>query len=227
MFPSYLPFLLIGVCLDAVFIVMEYRENWWPAVILKGLASAMFVTVGFLCRALSGDSGAFGLLVVLGLVLGAVGDVLLNLRNALPKYNGKLFPAGIAAFLLGHLLYIAALCVRNVRALLIAVPLGAVLCAIILPLTLRAIDAPAKLKTFGLIYLGTVIVMFAAAASLCLRTPDTTGVLFFTGALLFLVSDMLLAFNLFGRKKRRWYRGANLALYYIGQLLIALSLLTA
>ena len=44
------------------------------------------------------------------------------------------------------------------------------------------------------------------------------------GALLFLVSDVVLILNTFGAESRRSLRITNIALYYVGQLLIALSL---
>lgn len=48
--------------------------------------------------------------------------------------------------------------------------------------------------------------------------------MFFAGAALFLASDVIMIFNTFGSKQRFSMRASNLTLYYIGQLLIALSL---
>ncbi|MBQ9153803.1 MAG: hypothetical protein IJ130_08305 [Solobacterium sp.] len=51
-----------------------------------------------------------------------------------------------------------------------------------------------------------------------------TGI-FFAGALLFLISDIVLILNTFGPESRFSLRITNLTLYYIGQILIAVSLL--
>lgn len=80
----WLPYVVVGILIDAVFIVTEYKKKPVPAVILKGLASLVFVLLGFACFAKTGNR-TFGILVVLGLIFGAMGDVLLNLRNVFTK----------------------------------------------------------------------------------------------------------------------------------------------
>ncbi|MBQ4011772.1 MAG: hypothetical protein II602_04430, partial [Erysipelotrichales bacterium] len=57
---------------------------------------------------------------------------------------------------------------------------------------------------------------------LTLGTPFTK--LFALGAVLFLISDIVLILNTFGKESKFSLRIVNLSLYYIGQLLIALSL---
>ena len=47
---------------------------------------------------------------------------------------------------------------------------------------------------------------------------------FAAGAVLFLVSDVVLILNTFGKEFRQSLRNTNIALYYAGQLLIAFSL---
>ena len=49
--------------------------------------------------------------------------------------------------------------------------------------------------------------------------------LFAAGSVLFLVSDIVLILNTFGKETRQSLRVTNISLYYLGQLLIALSLL--
>ena len=50
-----------------------------------------------------------------------------------------------------------------------------------------------------------------------------TGI-FAAGGLFFLVSDIMLILNTFGSETKQSLRVTNISLYYIGQLLIALSL---
>ena len=57
--------------------------------------------------------------------------------------------------------------------------------------------------------------------------PSAFTGLFAAGAVFFLVSDIVLILNTFGSETRQSLRVTNIALYYIGQLLIALSLLFA
>jgi uncharacterized membrane protein YhhN len=48
--------------------------------------------------------------------------------------------------------------------------------------------------------------------------------MFAAGAVSFLISDIVLILNTFGKETKFTLRVTNLTLYYIGQLLIALSL---
>ena len=57
-----------------------------------------------------------------------------------------------------------------------------------------------------------------------IAAPDTWTAIFFAGTLLFFVSDVVLILNTFGQESRFSLRVTNLSLYYVGQLLIALSL---
>lgn len=223
---DYWAFIAVTGCVvQAAFICTEYAKRYLAAVILKGLASLFFVALGIACFSVATDT-VFGWLVIAGLVFGMAGDVLLNLRKLMEKSKDKIFTAGIAAFLIGHLLYSAALLSRGAEALFVAVPLCALLSAVLTPLVLKRIDIEGKLKIFGIVYVTIVVFMTSCAAGLLVLMPFNYGHLLFTiGAVLFTLSDVILIFELFGRKKRRTMRALNLSTYYAGQILIALSLL--
>lgn len=154
---------VIGLLIDVWFIKTEYAGLMVRATMLKGLASCFFVVLGVLCFAANGTS--FGRLIVIGLTLGLVGDVLLNLRNVVTGgASMKVFALGILAFLSGHFLYIAALVAANTGIVLLAVVLTAALSVVAIPPLMRRITAPSKgLKAFGYVYLVVVIAMFSCA----------------------------------------------------------------
>ena len=77
---------VIGMALQAAFIAVEHKEKYLPAVILKGLASLVFVTIGILAAKTTGNPH-YAKLVILGLCFGALGDILLNLRFLSQKYG--------------------------------------------------------------------------------------------------------------------------------------------
>ncbi|MCR5221249.1 MAG: lysoplasmalogenase, partial [Lachnospiraceae bacterium] len=106
--PFMFAFCVVGMILQAVFIVIEHREKYLPAVLLKGCASLVFVWIGYQGFQASPDP-SFAKLVFLGLIFGALGDVLLNLRFLSKSHGQKIFLIGIAAFLAGHILYLSAL----------------------------------------------------------------------------------------------------------------------
>lgn len=219
---------VVGILVQIAFIIVENKKKWVPAVCLKGLASVIFVLFGWyagtMCGAFEGAEGpSIARFILIGLILGAVGDILLNLRFCLKK--GQIaFLAGIAAFLAGHIFYIlyAAKQIENVP---IYVGIGIILAAILLVFIFANLKGikPA-FKAFGAVYIGIVSVMAVCAAG-CIREFQTVpNILFGIGALLFLVSDIVMVFNTFGKTQRLSLRATNLLLYYLGQLMIGATL---
>ena len=207
------------LCLAAVFLLQESKKRYVPAVVLKGLASACFVILGFL---LSGGSPT-AKLITAGLLLGCIADVLLNLRMVFPKKGQLIFLVGIVVFLSGHILYLIAI-LKGAAPLWICVIIGVILTALLMKWIFARITAKKAFKIFGVFYLGAIMIMNAVAIGnvLTLGTPFTK--LFALGAVLFLISDIVLILNTFGNESKFSLRIVNLSLYYIGQLLIALSL---
>jgi uncharacterized membrane protein YhhN len=175
----------------------------------KGGASACFVVLGV--RLWTGD--AYGTWILAGLALGAVGDVLL-------VGEGKAaFAAGLGAFLLGHLAYVAGIATL--------VPVGA------WPSPLAALPAIAgavalawlwphlgSLRVPVIAYVAAIVAMVVGA--LAARDRPHLAV----GAALFFASDLSVARDRFvapGLANRAW----GLPAYYAGQLLIAWSIAAA
>lgn len=217
-------FYLMPVCflLAAVYMHFELKKQYVPAVILKGLASLTFVIFGIAGSSLCKDQ-RFAKLVVIGLILGAVADVLLNLRYVFPKVGKQVFLFGILVFLSGHVFYLAALiplCKNPVVYILAGL---AATCLLVIWI-FRHITAEKAFKIFGVVYVGTITVMNFVALGALIADPCERSYLFFAGAVLFLISDIVLIFNTFGKESKDSLRITNLALYYVGQILIALSL---
>ena len=214
-------FALVGLAIDIWFISAELREKMAKATVLKGLASFVFVLLGVFCYLLSDTP--FGKLILIGLILGMIGDIFLNLRN---QFEGgksmKIFAVGILAFLSGHFLYIAALIKHNPGIVLIALVMTAIISLLAIPALMKRVTAPSKgMKIFGYVYLVIVIAMFSCAATLLIKSGFTAfNIVFTIGGLLFMVSDFIMIYYSFG-KKIKALRVTNLLSYYIGQLLIA------
>lgn len=216
---------VVGCLLQAAFICFEYADKLVHALILKGFASLGFVLLGVIFLSVTQDM-TFGWLVAVGLAFGAIGDILLSARSLLKSGGQSMFMAGIGAFFTGHLLYIAALLSRGISALFIGVPVCAAASILLIPFLLKRIEISGKLKTFGVTYMSLIFLMAGCAAGLLVFAPFSTGhLLFAAGAALFTLSDVILVFHLFGRKKHGSFRALNLSSYYAGQILIALSLL--
>ncbi len=213
--------LIIGALLQGCFIFVEHREKYVPAVLLKGLASLMFVITGFL--AWKQTQSEFARLIFIGLLLGMAGDILLNLRFVFPANGQKIFLIGIVAFLAGHILYLAAL-IPQAQHLIVCVIIGVLIAAALLMYIFRAMEVKLAFRIFGVVYLGAVIIMTSVAIGNALATMDKGHIMYALGAVAFALSDVVLIFNTFGSSTRFSLRITNLSLYYLGQALIALSL---
>ena len=219
----HLPICLACLVVAAAFIYVEKIEKYLAADVVKGMASVLFVVVGILSAGIAKDA-AYARIIVVGLIVGAVADVLLNLRYVFEGENGqRVFLVGIVVFLIGHIVYLVAIAPRC-PALIPAVVIGALLAAALLWWIFQRITAKAAFKAFGVVYIGAISIMCAVAATTMLLAPTAHSAIFFLGAALFLISDVVLILNTFGGEFRFSFRVTNLMLYYAGQLLIALSL---
>ena len=214
-------FALMPGCLifAGLFIYLQRKNYGVPALLLKGLASLCFAALGILCNA-GAESGKP---IVLGLILGCVADVLLNLRWVFPAKGQRIFLVGILVFLSGHVLYLAAVLPLSANPFACIVT-GIVLTAALMVWIFRQITAKKAFKIFGVFYIGAIMLLNCVAVGNLIAAPSAFTGLFAAGALFFLVSDIVLILNTFGAETRQSLRITNIGLYYIGQLLIALSL---
>ena len=199
---------ILCLCLAALFMWTEKKENYMGAVILKGLASLCFVLVGVM----AGNGGQLAKLIVTGLLLGCVADVLLNLRWVFPKKGQLIFLVGILVFLGGHVVYLAAV-LPMADNWAVCVVVGVVLTALLMKWIFSKITAKKAFKIFGVFYLGAIMLLNCVAVSNLMTAPSAFTGLFAAGALLFLISDIVLILNTFGQKSKFSLRVTNLSLY--------------
>jgi len=216
--------LLFGCATEALFIVVEHRKRMLAALLLKGAASLLFVLAGMFAFSLAVNL-PYAKLILLGLMLGAIGDVCLNLRFLLTGRARTTFLLGVGAFLLGHVAYLIALIARAPGALLYALPAAMILSFFLIRFVLSRVEVSGVIKLFGIVYLCVVILMATVAIMLFAMQPLSPGrALFALGGLLFAASDVLLVLNQFGKRAYPGFRALNLSLYYIGQCCICLTI---
>lgn len=213
-------FCILCLILACLFIIEENKEKYVAAVVLKGLASLCFVIVG----AMAGDGSHLAKLVLAGLILGCVADVLLNLRWVFKEKGKLIFLVGILVFLSGHVVYLKAI-LPMAQSWIICFVIGILLTAGLMKWIFTKITAEKAFKIFGVFYIGAIVLMNCVAISNLVTVPSAFTALFAAGAALFLISDIVLILNTFGPESKFSLRITNLSLYYLGQLLIALSLL--
>jgi uncharacterized membrane protein YhhN len=157
--------------------------------------------------------GRYTILILAGLVCSLVGDVLLMVP-------ADLFVAGLVAFLIAHLFYIAAFRtgLKRISPLWLAMPFygtGAVMLWI-LSTGLGEMLVPVT------IYLIVILTMAWQAFYRWRETRDQKALLAAAGAVLFVVSDSIIALNRF-RAPFLLAEGLIMATYFSAQWLIALS----
>lgn len=220
---QYLYLCPICLVIAGIFIAIEKARFYLVADVIKGVASAFFVALGVLSAFMCNDP-VYARTIVIGLVLGAIADVLLNLRYVYEGSKAQLaFLAGIVVFLAGHIAYIVA-CLPYCTNLWVPIVAGVVLSALLLYWIFSIVEAKTAFKVFGVFYLGAIVILNCMALFILVTNPSSHWLMFFAGTLLFLVSDIILILNTFGPKSNFVMRISNLMLYYVGQLLIALCL---
>ncbi|MFZ5628947.1 MAG: lysoplasmalogenase family protein [Spirochaetota bacterium] len=146
---------------------------------------------------------------LVGLFFGLAGDLFL--------LSGRGFLPGLLSFLLGHIFYIAAYAQAQP-----AVPgTGLVLAVAISSLAIYVYFARMLLASRQKKYLVPVL-LYVAVTAVLLAKAIQSGILYpsVLGAVLFALSDFLLAFNKFSRQS--WYVEAGVSLtYYPAQWLLA------
>ena len=101
---------------------------------------------------------------------------------------------------------------------------GLVLTALLMVWIFQRITAKPAFKIFGVVYIGAIMLLNCVAIGNVIAAQSPFNLVFAIGAVLFLVSDIVLILNTFGSEFRQSLRNTNISLYYAGQLLIAFSL---
>jgi uncharacterized membrane protein YhhN len=194
----------------------ELRGERRQVYLWKPLSTVLVIAVAVLSLAQPNAIPAFTLWVTCGLVLSLGGDVALILESA------RAFLAGLVLFLLAHVVYAVAFTLYNgfhAQDLITAAILGMISVLFYLYLW----PGLGRMKVAVAIYVLFIATMVNRALSTFFgETLSTTQAwLISIGAILFMVSDMVLAVNRF----RHPFKANRLGLYfyYGGQLLIALS----
>ena len=144
---AHLPVCLICLAIVAAFLYTEHHKQYVVAVTLKGLASVCFVTLGILAAGIASEDLPARLIMV-GLIFGAVADVLLGLRYVFAQRAQQVFLVGILVFLLGHVLYLVAIAPRC-PVLIPSALVGIVATALLMRWIFAKIEAEQTFKLFG------------------------------------------------------------------------------
>ena len=239
---SALQIVLLCLCgaLAILFIVARVLKGGMLGLILKTVASFGFVSsgvVGIIVSDLTGSyKWALGLIVI-GLLLGMIGDIILDLKVIYPNNDKYYLNTGMISFFLGHICYISAFSIianpitrfttdlSIIDTLLIGAGASVVLSV---GTMLSSKKMGLKFGNFTIQTAGyTFILNFSMIYALILSILGVGLWLAFIGLALFLLSDIVLSFQYFGGKiASKPLIAINHALYYAAQIILVAVLFT-
>ena len=235
-------FLALGVVSFVAFAIFRDKKSSATAICIKTVVSLMFIATA-IAALLENEHRGFvllpALLMIGGLVLGMVGDITLDFKiylKGLPykdaeKDSDKMTYIGMAAFGVGHILYITATALRASALIGIGVT-AAIFCLSIFVMKMRF--GKFLIPSISYCILLTWFVVYSAWQLAAVNS--TANILLLVGSIMFIVSDLILSMTYFSKEEDYKKQGmmnpesklmivANHATYYIAQFLIALALL--
>ena len=201
---------------------------------IKCVCSGWFIVTGVAAALFAGKFSTYVLFVLLGLAASFWGDFFLQVEN-----QERYFVVGVFCFMAAHVLYITAFSLAASRLLpgrpFLSPWQAAALAVMIAGLLVMVVAARMKLGGLlvpGIMYIAAISLMFVKAASLGIFAfvtfPAQHGtaalIELCAGALLFVISDVVLVFMIFCGKNTLRMRAVNLYTYFIAQALFALSI---
>jgi uncharacterized membrane protein YhhN len=205
---------LSGFLLIAL-LIYEQRGDQKARLTTKTVLSCLFVIVALMQAS---SASAYSSYLIMGLIFCLMGDVFL----ALP--GGKAFKAGLVAFLLGHLFYIASF--SNLVSFSAWASPGSIPFWIISFLVFLWLRPHLGKMLFPVVLYILVITMMTSGAWAVFNQPSFpfSGRMFILlGAFLFYISDVFVARDKFV-KPEYLNRLIGLPLYYLGQFLLSFSI---
>jgi uncharacterized membrane protein YhhN len=227
---SFYPYLMIflGAIALTVFLIARDRKGSVEALLFKTLTSFLFITVAFTSFMVNPDQGVatFAMLIMMGLICGLIGDIVLDLKIMYKESSSLYQHGGMVAFLVGHLYYLAALIIYfgfNWMPVVIALVL-AVIIGLVSKFILKFNFAEHSISTYAYSFFLSYMMTQACYAAIT-QGFTTCTVLLAVGAILFLLSDLVLVMTYYDNKDSRPFIVANHILYYAAEYTIALSIL--
>jgi len=207
--------LSVSLPLLAGLVYFEKKESVKGILCTKPVLSLLFIVMAVIQNH---NNMNYFYIILAGLVFCFIGDICLILF-----FNQKIFKAGLAAFLIGHIIYSAAF-FRKPVSMMATIAVG-----VLLIIAAAVIFSKLKPHLEGMIkpviaYIIIISIMAFSAFSLRQSGTQTavTGNMVFAAALIFYISDLFVARHRFVRKEFI-NRAIGLPMYYTAQFMIAFS----
>ncbi len=225
----------IAVPLLIYYVISKSKKYDVKELYLKTGVSLLFIVLALVASHNSSKFTIFNVLVIIGLLLGLIGDILLDSKYVDLERTTYYTYGGFIVFGVGHILYIVALVLnyyQNGNVLYIIIP---IILAIIFAFVTILMEKPLKLEygKYKKISFTYAICLFGSLSfSLSLAILNKFSILplnlFFIALVLFVISDLVLSGTFFGKDKDKLIHFIlNYSTYYGAQFMIAFLLLIA
>lgn len=227
----YYVLLAIGITATIVFLVLRVKKGGIAALYAKAIASCCFIATALAAMNRNRVFLEFGTLILAGLILGMLGDIWLDLKWIYLQDKDSYLYAGFISFLLGHVCFITAI-FRSAPWNSFSIIMSIVL-ALVIGLIAILMEKPLKMK-YGSFKL--IVFLYSCTLALTMTASMMTAyitkfklsawIVMSVGALLFLLSDLVLSGMYFGENKNT--KGniiLNHTLYYAAQFCMAATIL--
>ena len=187
---------------------------------LKIICSFCFLCLSFFC-AFKGNNLLFFKYIFPAFFLCFLGDIILGIFNK--SKRKRYFLSGSILFLAGHIVFLTAFYRLQVFSIYeIFFPITVVIFTAFLVKKKKM--QLGKILPFAYIYAFFVAMLFSKSTHMFIEIKSLSTLLLNVGSFLFMISDLLILFLYFYRKRRWATHGFNIATYYYGIFLMVLSL---
>ena len=230
-----LKYFLLGlaIILTAIFIFVRVKKGGVIALYTKALASVGFIAIAIF-GAYESMLGLASSFILLGLIMGLLGDIVLDLKVVYKEDNDSHLNAGMLCFGVGHIFYFIALTILVSNTLyltnkLLPILLVGALVGVLFTVGVVFLAKPMLKLDFGKFKIQTIlytfILSFMTAYSIGVTIFAKKVLLFAIGLLFILISDLVLSNQYFGGKQDdKFFTFLNHSIYYMGQIAIAMLL---
>lgn len=233
----FVALVIVEIVFTPLFLKAQWPQACFKSLLYKMICSTAFVGIGVLSVFISGNKSIYAIMMLVGLVLGWIGDYFLH-----AKTTNTYFAIGMVSFMLGHIVYIACYMrtlpvinpdynMFNIFEIIIII---ALLASAYIAAVKFKVEFSMKILKFGVIvYTAILITMFIKASALGVvyyKTGAENGLIamlvLIAGSLCFTLSDATIGLLMFaGKKNNKPLKVFNIVTYFAGQALLASSIL--
>lgn len=212
---------IFGIVFIVISIILLCKEKYNASLILKYLASYMYVSLAYTTYTVTQTEHTTILFV--GIALATIGDIAMGAHNVVNKYNSLINYCGLFLYIVENIIFsISLIKTSNVNPALGLISI--IPTAIIIYLTIRKTKQSDILSIiFNSILIFSSFFTATLAITLLFNSTIVSNILFTIGTILIAISSSIHFINL--NKENIIMTIINIASRYLGQLLITISMI--